>query len=580
MTLSPRPLLLALLCVGAAFGSLPAAFAQVPAVAIVESHWGKDTAALPADAGPGDRAQVLTVTLQNNKGSDIANPTASFRASSNVLTPSTTAGGYATAVKLEAGKTWAARFTLDVASTAVVGTAYAFNVQVSGTDGAGAPVTDTLPGTITVTGRARLELATPTPVVPANTHATLHLTVTNAGSASATVRVAFATRGVALVTPADTVLLGDMAVGASKPVAVTVDTPDTTSSANLTATFSFVNTQGIAVTQAATLRFAVGGAASASLRVGLREQQLSIGRAGTLHFTVTNQGALDLTSITVAGRFAATGATSTAVAALNASDVQTIAVLPAGASASVQMSVLVSSAATGLASFTVTASGTDEDGTVTGSYDFAVALVGTVEFSVGAVTQTVDAAAGTVTIAGTFTNLGNTQAHNVYLELAGPAFGQTQPQYLGDVDANSATPFSASARLLNGTALPAAPGGGFQRGTFTGAPGGGGGFGNRTRGGGGFGGGRAGGAGGQQVRLMLSWNDDYGSVHAQAYNATAQLRQAAARASTSTGSAGTLGSIVSTVAASPLAWLAAAAGIGGLVYWRKRAGRRPDQPEP
>jgi hypothetical protein len=554
--------------------------AAATGLAIQEAHWGTGDAASPGDASPGDRDQILTVTLENTGTSALSGVTATFRAVNSILTPHDPATApLALATDLDPGKTWAARFHVDIAQAATLGGTYAFQVMVTGTDTSSkAGESGTLAGTITVPGAAHLALSAPTASVPADATTTLHLLVANTGTVPADASVAFTGRGLTIAAPTGPVALGEVPAGGKVPVTVTVGTPDTLGVANLTATFSFLNTQGTYVQQASTVALAVGGASVSTLRVGLREQQLSIGRANTLHFTVTNTGATDLASVTVAGRFASSGTTASSVAALNASDVQSIASLTAGASAPVQMSVLVSSSATGLASFTVTASGTDADGAVSGTYDFAVALVGTVEFSVGTVTETADGAAGTVTVAGTFTNLGNTQAHNVYLMLAGAAFGQTAPQYLGDVDANSATPFSVTTRLLNGTALPAA-GGGFgtgQRGTFTGPPGGfggggGGGFGNRSRNGG-FGGG---GRGGQQVRLTLSWNDDYGSIHTQEYNASSQLRTATARAATTTGSAGTLGGVASRLAASPWTWLVAAAGVGGLVYWRRRAGRAP-----
>jgi hypothetical protein len=571
--MNPRAVLLALLLAGSGLAALPLAAAQLPTptLSVTESHWGSGDAKSPIDVAPGDQNVPLTVTFSNTGTNDYTEVTASLvpiAGTAQLVAPTSTGGTATNPGPFKATATWMARFMVDVDSATVVGTTYPLSVKVTATNvGTGGQEQGTFSASIKVTGRAILRLTVPSPAVAANQATTLHLTLSNTGSSGANgISGLLATRGLAITNPTGSLDLGSLRIGDSEPVAVTVRTPDVTASANLTLAMTYTNSQGASQTVSSTLLLAVGGTAASVLQVAQLETVLTIGRANTIHFKVANTGNEDLSSVNVVAQFSSgTATTAATVAPLNGTDGQTITLLPAGQSAIIRMDVLVSVGATGLASITLSAGGTDADGAVSTSHVYSWALVGAIEFSVGAVTETVDAAAQAVTLSGTFTNLGNAQAHNVNLALAGPTFGVTQPQYLGDVDANSATPFSVTAQLLNATGIPS---GGF------GPRGGGGGFGTRTGGGGGFGGGgfgnrtRGSGRGGfgrGQVRVVLNWNDEAGIVHTQNYNATVQLRLATARGSPTAASAGPLSSAMGLLG-SPWTWAVVVAAGGGGVY--------------
>ncbi len=563
----------------------PASTAQTTLDVLGSAAWMTDTTpdAVATDVGPGDSNQILGVTFQNNGTTALHNLYAQLGASS-MVTPVDSAS-IPERSELAPGAKWTANLLVDISGNAQMGETYNLRVQLNAAEG---QYTQTFP--LTLLGHPDLKLGSGTTVLNPDAKTTLHIVVRNEGLATARGQsVTFSSRDLEVISPTGSETLNWLEQGKSQTFDVTVKAPDRVTTANLTAKLEYRGRNSELLQETETLRFTIGGTTASALKVGLKETQLNVGRTNTLHFTVRNEGDVDVTSIQVAAKLGA----GTTVAALNASDTQTIEHLGPGESTPFTIQVLTSSEATGIFSFSVTAAGTNPDGAVSGSYNFAVALVGTIEFSLTGVTATLTSGGTSASIAGTFTNLGNAPAHNVYLSMTGSGFGSTQQQYLGDIDANAAFPFTATTTVTNSTLgqRPAGGGnfpsdgatGGFPGGTPpegfpTGAPPDGfptgappsdfpqggpgqGGFGNRTgRGPGGF---------GPTLTFTLTWNDDYGALHTATYNSTASIRVAQAATTTEAPTEETLADRAIGLAQNPWAWGGLAAVI--IAAWTIRA---------
>jgi hypothetical protein len=313
--------------------------------------------------------------------------------------------------------------------------------------------------------------------------------------------------------------------------------------------------------------------------VALAQDHLDSGRAGALTFTVTNRMAEPMTNAV----FALDTSGATNVQAVGASDVQVLGTIQPGESRDATVQFITANGATGILRLTAHARWTDANGTsLDQTYDFGIALLGTVDIQLSGVSSTL-ASTGNAVVTGTLTNLGNALAHNAYVSLVGGGgYAATDPTYLGDINPNSALPFTLTTTAINVTATNSTGGfpGGFPGGGFGNRTGGG--FGNRADGGGfgngtgrGFGNGTGRGGfgrfgGGNQVAFLVQWNDDYGTLHTELLNSTVRARQAGAGfgASSSSTPSGR------TVPAPGFAGLLLGAGIAVAALATRRRGQR------
>jgi hypothetical protein len=247
--------------------------------------------------------------------------------------------------------------------------------------------------------------------------------------------------------------------------------------------------------------------------------------------------------------------------------------------------VITSNSATGLQRILLDVSWQDADGTPrTQTYDFGIAILGTVDFQVGTSTGSFDPASGAGSVSATVTNLGNAIAHNVYVSLqATSAYAGTQETYLGDINPNTANPFTLQTTLLNLTLLNAsapvgaptgAPSGGFGGAGRAGVPGQGGRPGGQAANASDTGdfGGRNGTRGifpapGGAV-VVVRWNDEYGTSHSAIYNLTLRPRAASAAAGAAAATSSASG-ISKYVPAPTFALVAIALGCAA-VAWRRK----------
>ncbi|MEA3201641.1 MAG: hypothetical protein QOE90_3069 [Thermoplasmata archaeon] len=257
--------------------------------------------------------------------------------------------------------------------------------------------------------------------------------------------------------------------------------------------------------------------APSGLTATLDRNRLGAGREDALRFTLTNGGAGALLQPSVTFKLPASGL----ITPINASDAQTLDDLGAGNGTVVTLDLLTAKSASDVYPISMVVSWNDESGGAHAqTFNYGVAVVGTVDVQLTGLSGSTSTSA--VTLAGTLTNLGNAVAHNAYLSVGfGGGFLPTDPVYLGDLDPNTALPFTLPTTLLNATNATGGNGtGGFgQRGQGSGGvPV------NRTGGGFGGRGGGFGGRGGNNATLTLTWNDDYGTIHSLTYEQPVALR--------------------------------------------------------
>src|SRR5581483_1741003 len=372
-----------------------------------------------------------------------------------------------------------------------------------------------------------------------------------------------------------------LAAGASREVDFRfLSTSASAGPAALDVAASWRTPDGALHTRATTQAIRVAAPTRADVRVSLAEDHLDSGRAGTLTFTILNNQSTALHGLT-----ATLASTSTAYTVLDASDSRVLGALDAGASEQDVVRVLTSNGATGLQQIKLQLDWQGADGGARSqTYDFGIAILGTVDIQVTGSTGTFDAASGAGSISATLTNLGNAVPHNAYVSL-GPslAYEATQETYLGDVNPNTALPFTLQTTLTN-TSLLAARGsgaggqqqgrgfgggngtGGFGGGRFGGNGTAGGGFRNGTRGGGfgGFGGGLT------NATFTVRWNDEYGTVHSAVFSVATPPRAATASAGASTASARASAGGVPTLWIVLGAGALVAVGLGAYAVQRRR----------
>jgi len=347
------------------------------------------------------------------------------------------------------------------------------SLTLSYADAAGAPVVETRALALRVadesasTLSARLAGSTLEPGAPGE--ATFR--IENAGSGAAhdvSVRLALpATASVLAGT--DDQFLGDIAAGGSRearfsirPSAAAGDLLD------VALTLTWKDDVGVVHTNARKDALPLAQPRAGPLRMGLASGTLEAGRAGELVFDLSNAGAEPTRDVRVTFLLPP-GAPTTPFTPVNATDSQELGDLAPGASTQATLDVLTSQSANDIYPIGATLSWIGADGIVrTDTFRFGALVRGTVQMIVTDGTALRDPE-GFVTIAGTLTNLGNEQAHNAYLSvLSGGGFDATDPEFLGDLDPNSALPFSIDA---DATGRPAA------------------------------------------AALLVTWNDDYGEIH-------------------------------------------------------------------
>lgn len=554
------------------------------AATIDSATWGAVGA--PIEVAAGDTGRPIIVAIRNDVQTTYSSVRASIAGSDGMLWPMAGASSASLSGNFAPGDVWSPRFYINVDPSAYVHQTSALPLTLEMYDRTNATsVAQTLYLRVQITGRVLLTVTSGSSELAAGAEQPLALTITNRGTGPASnIQVTLSTGQSLTITSADTVQnIGALAAGASTTITTRVRA-SSAGSPTLTAALSYLDSAGGSAQVSRTISLTVADTLAKydAVTVRISERELSAGRLTSVTYLVWNNESTDLTNVRV--KAAITGA----LVVPDASDDQRIDRLPTGSMTPIVVNLLSENNARGIERVPLTLSWTRADGSnASRTFNLAVPLVGTVQPSVTSVTSSVNNQTQVATIGGTLTNLGNAVALNANIQiLANGIFAATEPRFIGDLSPNNAFPFTLATTSLNASTFNASgtppfggPGGGRGQlangtggqganGTF---PGGGNFPRNGTGGGGpgGFGGGQGGfraGGGGDTVQILVTWNDEYGTTHAQTFSVQATPRTATAAARTTTSASAESSGILGVSGAEPAFLLAivalAALGVG------------------
>lgn len=493
---------------------------------IVRAYWG-DPDGLQ-EAAPGDHAVKLTVTLQNTAVITWSGVHATLRATDDI-TPRPGSDVAALDGTLSEGDIWEASFLVDVSDDVDLDDALDIDLRVRSAHGERDPQTFGIDGQVKLTGHANPTVRAFLTSVPMDEETNVPVEVRNEGDGPMGVSTLTltSTTSLAVVGRSNTWRIPSLDAGEAYTVEVPLvasestrntaatddddDDEEATDVQILRGSLAYSDAAGAIVSGTYDLGFRIGGArASTEVRGTLDTPVLTAGRTNDVSFTITNRG--DETLQDVSASLGLPTGTTPPFTALNASGSADLGDIAPGKSATYRATVIVSSQAADTYALELSLAWTDAAGVrQLESADYGVLVTGNIDIRLTGASAAVGQD-GSVSVTGTLTNVGNTQANNVYYRVM-TGGNSTTPAYLGDLAPNSPLPFTTSSRAT-GVGTGTLPSGG-QAGRFPGGPpGSGGGQGappgsfpgangtraNFTRAG-----------AGAPVTLVVTWNDEFGN---------------------------------------------------------------------
>lgn len=567
--------------------------------------WGAQGA--PVEAAPGDTGKALTILIRNNATTTFSGVKATisqgYWEGGPGIVPSSAGGVASLTTTFTPGDIWSARFTVDVLPDAIPFAPYEIPVTLDMYDRTNSTfVTEHVTVQVQITGRAALELTLDTTELVAGAETTVRATISSAGTGTASdIRITPTTsQGITILAGDSTQNLGSLRPGQTANVTLRVKALQPGAGA-LTFTMSYVDAAGSSaqVIRQKTIEIMDPAQPTDDRKVSARilDQDVDAGSTANITFAVINNGTSTLRDVIAKADVGAQGQ----LVVPDATDQQSLGDIPPGGEARMTLHVITDNDDRGIQRVPLTISWTrDDDSTGTRTFNLAIPIVGTVRPSVTSVTATLNNQTRAASIAGTITNLGNTQALNAYVQiLPNTNYQSTEAQFIGDLSPNTAVPFTIATTLLNTTLLNATqtttPGGGAPAPGAGGFPGGappgngtfpGGGLGtppangtfpqgggNFQRGNGTFPAGGPGGRGGNSVQVLVTWTDDYGKTASEILSMAITPRAASTSTTTRGVSASSEdGSILGIPSPSlgALVGIVAAAAIGSSAYLKRK----------
>lgn len=432
-------------------GVLPGATAAQLRVEADAAYWGE--AGARREASPGDTSRVLTVEVRNSGATPLAGLDVALDLPSG-FKPSYDDADRATTGYLAAGAVWPARFVLDIPqdlrpgeSVTLRGTVTARPVDNASTGEVGRRESDAFEVPLAVTGRGALLLDVDPEELPAHDVAKVTFRLENRGDAPlGTVRAEVTNApGSALRVraPLGPVDLDDVPAGGNATFEAALVTPDVPGAGTVLVDVHYADATGATVSFVREVPFLVHDPGPPPLHVTLDETRLKAGRTQVLHVRVHNgglerAGALDATLVAVAG-----------IAPVNASNVQALPDLGPGDNATFVVPVVVSATARGAADLRVALAWRDTDGARHSEvYDLGVEVEGAIEVLASESCARYDVGTRELVVRGVVTNVGNTDAHDADVTVAG------ESDELGDLAANEPVSFGLR---VPASAAPTAP---------------------------------------------------------------------------------------------------------------------------